>query len=381
MNPPLPPFRSALPRRGGFSRPAGSAAFSLVELLVAAGITTLIAGFIAVIVMNISSTWSRAATRLTTDAQARIILDQIQLDLQGALYRDDGNIWMAADVLDRTNNSGLWDNTNAVPQRIKPAGGPWSLRMNQQSLADARFGQAGVWLRFFTTARGRNTGNTAISAPVAVGYQIIRRPTATNTTNQTVNRAYLLHRAEARPAAEGNRVGVLETGFNLSSGAYVTSSSTNNGSRTGDPYSIRTPGTNTPPRNLDAVLGDNVVDFGIRAYVRDPAVAGGLRLVFPANASGGLANSANTRLLAALPPGTPASEWGNRHPFPEVVDVMVRILTDKGAELIANLERVQTPTLPVPQKYQNNVQQWWWGVAEENSRVYTRRIVLNSQPL
>jgi hypothetical protein len=60
---------------------------------------------------------------------------------------------------------------------------------------------------------------------------------------------------------------------------------------------------------------------------------------------------------------------------------MVRILTDEGSALIANLERVQTPALTIPAKYNNNAQQWWWGVAEENSRVYTRRIVLNSAPL
>ena len=391
MNAPRPSHRqpTAAPAHwnpGGAPSSRGGIGFTLVELLVAAGITTLIAGFIAVIVMNISTTWSRASTRLSTDAQARLILDQIQLDLQGALYRDDGNVWMAAEVLDRTSNSGLWDNTNAVPQRIKPAGAPWSLRMNQTSLADARYGQAGVWLRFFTTRRGRNLtgspGETA-SAPVAVGYQIIRRPTATNTANQTVNRAYLLHRAETRPAAEGNRLGVMEYGFNLTAAAYTTGTGTsnNNGSQSRDPLSLRVPGTNNPPRNLDSVLGENVIDFGIRAYVRDPAVAGGLRLVFPANANGALANTANSRLLAALPSGTPPSEWGNRHPFPDVIDVMVRVLTDKGAELIANLERVQTPALAVPQKYQNNVQQWWWGVAEENSRVYTRRIVLHSAPL
>ena len=67
--------------------------------------------------------------------------------------------------------------------------------------------------------------------------------------------------------------------------------------------------------------------------------------------------------------------------MPDVVDVMVRILTDEGAAQIANMERVQTPALTIPAKYNNNAQQWWWGVAEENSRVYTRRIVLNAKSL
>jgi hypothetical protein len=67
--------------------------------------------------------------------------------------------------------------------------------------------------------------------------------------------------------------------------------------------------------------------------------------------------------------------------MPDVVDVMVRILTDEGSALISNLERVQTPALTIPAKYNNNAQEWWWGVAQENSRVYTRRIVLNAKPL
>ena len=45
------------------------------------------------------------------------------------------------------------------------------------------------------------------------------------------------------------------------------------------------------------------------------------------------------------------------------------------------MERVQTPALTIPAKYNNNAQEWWWGVAQENSRVYTRRIVLNAKPL
>jgi prepilin-type N-terminal cleavage/methylation domain-containing protein len=360
-------------------------AFTLIELLVAAGITALLAGFIAVIVRNISTVSTRASNRLGTDAQARIVLDQLQLDLQGALFRDDGNVWFAADVLDRTNNSGLWDTMNANTQRLKPAGG-MSLQMTASNLADARFGQAGVWLRFFTHRRGTNTSTTNASAPVAVGYQIIRRPVATNTANTNIARAYLLHRAEVRPAATAGtnpRPGVLETGYTITAGPYSTvSSSTNSGAITGDPRSIQAPGSNTEsPRNLDSVIGDNVIDFGVRCYVRDPTVPGGLRLIFPANTTGGLSNANTTRLRGTLPPATPTMEWGDAQPFPEVVDVMVRVLTDEGAALIANIERNQTPALPVPQKYNNNVQQWWWGVAIENSRVYTRRIVLNAKPL
>jgi hypothetical protein len=85
-------------------------------------------------------------------------------------------------------------------------------------------------------------------------------------------------------------------------------------------------------------------------------------------------------MRAQLPASTPttAPDYNARFLFPDVVDVMVRILTDEGAALIANIEKNQTPALTVPQKYNGNAQEWWWGVARENSRVYTRRIVLNA---
>src|SRR3954464_1839688 len=85
--------------------------FTLIEILVAAGITTLLAGLMAVVVHNVSTTWKRASGRLGTDAQARLILDQIEQDLHGAIFRDDGasgTAYFAVDVLDRTNNSGFW---------------------------------------------------------------------------------------------------------------------------------------------------------------------------------------------------------------------------------------------------------------------------------
>ena len=128
------------------------------------------------------------------------------------------------------------------------------------------------------------------------------------------------------------------------------------------------------------MIGDNVIDFGIRAYARDPAAPGGLRLLFPATGAGALSNTP-AALQSRLPPGTPATASTYNRIFPEVIDVMVRILTDAGAEQIANLEKVQTPALAVPQRYNGNAQLWWWGVAAENSRVYTRRIVLRGGAL
>lgn len=360
--------------------------FTILEILVAGTVTAALAGFLVVLVANVGTVWTRASNRLSADAQARYILDQLTLDLQGALFRDDGVVWFAVDVLNNGtgNATGLWQTATANP---KPVGGI-SLAMNSANLADARYGTAGVWLRCFTTRRGSNDATSATtsvntaSAPVAVGYQIIRRFTAaTAVGTAATSTGYLLHRAEARPAATGTgtavRPGVLEFGYNIRAAAYTTSTAANNnGATVGDPRSIQVPGS---ARDLSSVIGFNIVDFGVRCYVRDATQPSGLRLIFPASdEKGTISNAANARIFSSLPAATPATAANYNQVFPEVVDVMVRILTDEGARLIALFEQPNS-TLALPNGV--NAQQYWWQLATAHSHVFTRRIVLKAQPL
>jgi len=364
--PPPAPAVAPLRRRG----------FTLVELLVAAGITALLAGFLAVVVGDVAGYWTRTSGRLTTEAQARIVLDQLTLDLQSAQFADNGNTWLAANVQSVTNNIPGWVSNDQTPARAKPTG-QISLSMNAADFAadSNRFGVAGTWLRFFTTARGTNQNTGAApfavnaSAPVAVSYQIVRRVASTS-LNAAAKRRYLLHRSLVRPAANGTSIGTLEAGFNITAPPYTTAGAGNTGA-TGDPRTVRAP-------TLDSVLADNVIDFGVRFYVRDAAAPTGLRLVFPANAAGAPANTPLTYLANVPPGGNGTDSFANR--MPEVVDVSVRILTDQGADLINGYEaitqRVFAPTAPAV-----TPQQYWWNLALANSRVFTRRIVLRAEPL
>lgn len=353
-------------------------AYTLIELLVAASITAAIAGVIAVLVSNISNTWTRTAGRLSADAQARIALDQITQDLEGAIYRDDGNTWMAANILDTTTNAtGLWVNAQTT-SNAKPNGSNGSLLLSTPSIADARYGLAGTWLRFFTMRRGSNIISTSsplvdtISAPVAVSYQIVRR--RTSAANLNLNTGYFLHRSEVRPSSSGTSPGVIESGYSfLPTSAYQVNTAGNTGSITGDPRSVLVPGSVT---NLDSILADNVIDFGIRAYVRDPN--GGLRLIFPADALGKPTGTASTRLIGLISPSAPLSGLNFSQHFPVVIDVMIRVLTDEGVRQIANMEK--SPALTRPTQYLTPAA-WWWAVATANSRVYTRRIVIKTEPL
>jgi hypothetical protein len=198
---------------------------------------------------------------------------------------------------------------------------------------------------------------------VAVAYQIVRRATTATPTN--LDRRYLLHRTEVRPAAtSAARSGTLQAGFNITAGAYQPAANT---AQPRDPAEIRYP-------TLNSVLAENVIDFGVRGYVYVSDATTGLRQltrIFP-SANNDLTHTANLPARVA----NAAGDYTNC--FPEVVDVMVRVLTDEGARLIAgyeaNPQRLTAPVGRTPQQY-------WWDLAMANSQVFTRRIILNTQPL
>jgi hypothetical protein len=176
-----------------------------------------------------------------------------------------------------------------------------------------------------------------------VSYQIARRPVsgAILATTQADVR-YTLFRSAVSPA------GTHTAGNDVTAPAY--------GSTTVSPAGSRTPATLTNANNSDA-LATNVVDFGVWLHVRDTAT-GELRRIFPTD-NNDLVHTAN---VAA----TDASR------FPAVADVLVRILTEQGATLLAQVES-GAGRVARPPNYATDAE-WWWAVAEANSRVYTRRI-------
>jgi len=299
--------------------------FTLLELLVASALTVMIAALALSLVTNALGRWSRTQGTLTTEGQARTVLDQLEVDLQGACHRDDGNVWLAAIIQGEGSASGVWiDGRKPITASLDPV---------TENLAEGRFGVAGVWLRFFT-AGGRADAGPA--APAAVSYQIIRRfPLPSEKTCH-----YLLYRSD---------IGAAETfanGFDLGLPAYGPAASPE-----GAEGSLATPG-------FRQILADNVIDFGVRLLgpATEPAAAGReLPVIFPLHV-------ADREYRAGL-----VGADGARQPFPAVVDVMVRILTDDGARQIAALEAGQLAGD-------------WWRIAQEHSRVFTRRIVLRTTP-
>lgn len=322
--------------------------FTLIELLVAATITLILAGLMLSVVTNILNLWQKTQNRFTASAQASLALDMIERDLQTALDRHDGGTWLAVDVGD--NAAALVSHGWLTSGSMKPGSGesdrlvPGVDDGTTPLIGNARFGLSGCWLRFLTA--NMESGGTQ---PVAVSYQITRRPVSGAITAS--NRAevrYTLFRSAVSTA------GTFSTGYDVTASGY--------GSASVSPAASRNPKTLMNPNNADA-LATNVVDFGVWLYARDEAT-GGLRRLFPSGATD----------LTHAARGIGAVSDENR--FPDIVDVMIRILSERGAGLLDEIEK-GGGHIGRPANYASDAE-WWWGVVESHSTVYVRRIELRS---
>jgi prepilin-type N-terminal cleavage/methylation domain-containing protein len=312
--------------------------FTLLELLVAAAITLVLAGIMLSVAAGALVAWRRAQGMQDTAVAASLALDLLERDLQSAMVRNDTNVWLASDVINSTGQLAVhgWFVTGA----IKPAGAQSQQLLPSgpaPQIEEARFGLSGCWLRFFTGKLDTNGTGRDLSAPSAVAYQILRRQIGATGGEAR----YRLFRADVRQTASGSgRPGTFQSGYDITLGNYATASSTQ-----GDA------GTVLAPALADA-LADNVVDFGLWFYVRTSN--GDLQRIYP---------TTNADLSWRMPQGGVV---------PQVADVMLRVLTQDGA---TQVNAIESGLVARPAIYATDAD-WWWAVALANSAVFTRRIEL-----
>lgn len=311
--------------------------FTLLELLVAIGITVAVVGAILAVTRSTLQLWQRTQDVLAADLQARVALDYLERDLESALFRPDGRTWLAIDV---TNSASSLGNHGWLFTATSKPGDTASTNVlagNSGELGRARFGLSGAWLRFFAT-----NVESGGSLPIAVSYQLARRPLSGPVAGS--NPAAVRY-SFFRSAVSADQT--FTTGYDLSFGY---------GWGSANPPGQRSPGTITNPNTTSDLLVTNVIDFGVWLYVRE--TSGELRRIFPDSDSD---LSHRTTAFAE---------------FPDVADVMIRVLTEQGARLVDQLEN-QRSSLSRPGDVATDAE-WWWSVAESNSRVYARRVVLRS---
>ncbi len=364
----------------------GSKGFSVLELIVAVAVTAILSGMLLTISTNVLKTQTQSAGELETNQVAQFVLDRIQEDLQCAVYQNDGNVWMAIGILQENGNSGAWVEATSgkgknSEESMRIVASDWKdgeLRpdevdsLGQGPFERSRFGVGGVWLRFLTQApeidpEARNSGSAR-----AVAYQIIRHGLTGSPSSYP---KYQLFRSEV------SAKNTFEAGYDLhpdsAYGALASSASLD----PDEPNSPRTPAVLQNPilsEGLDFPitsfsLASNVIDLGVRAFLleRNSTGTGNFIQVFPpveANSPGSLLSS---EVFATSSMREKYRTLNHPfHSFPDVIDVMVRILTAEGARTIEAFEKGVLPETETRD---------WWSIAEEHSQVYFRRIMIQGR--
>lgn len=354
--------------------------FTVLELIVAVSVTAVLSGMLLLISRQVLETQSVSSAELERNQIAHFVLDQIQEDLQCALYRNDGNVWMAMSLLNESGNSGSW----IEPQKAKSPLN--SLRiiesdwpsdalqdaeidsLGQGPFAKSRFGLAGTWLRFFTQSPELDPQAKGDGAARAVSYQIIRYG-ITGSSNS--RKRYHLFRSDV------SAKNTFEAGYNLhpENDSWYGSDASN---ISVDPNFLGTP--RVPSTLINPVIeegGDylptsfslatNIIDFGIRAYhlEKNSFGTGNLVQIFPPIDQDSPGNLLAEEFLATSHIPYQVITDPTFYLFPDVVDVMVRVLSEEGARILESFENGDFPNMEEVD---------WWSIAEEHSKVYFRRI-------
>jgi len=337
-------------------------AASLVELLLALALTGLIAGGITGLLVSAWQRFSAVADRLAVESTADIVLRQIESDLQTAVIRADGGVWFA---VTRQSEPQVGRGDAGVADAdwtggVKPVEG--SLEWASGTAARLRFGQAGLWLRFFTQIPDTADRLANLPAPRAVSYQLVRRRLVASAAVPVGTRApmtYHLYRGAARPAGPewNDPDSSFAAGYDLFAPAYGRP----------DASRIDNVGNVRSPRRFEQLLAADVVDFGVRVWAAQPD--GRETCVFPQPGHGGFAatrRDGRDGQPAAVPLGEGADATRAAMPlvygFPTRVDVVLRILTPTGARVLRRLEAAAVGALGAA----------WWECVERESRVVVR---------
>ena len=357
--------------------------FTVLELIVAVAVTAVLTGMLLLISTQVLETQSSTNAELERNQVAHFVLDQIQEDLQCALFRNDGNVWMAISILNESSNSGSWVEASKTSFAKSPLNSlriidsDWPTEALQDLEIDSleqgpfhksRFGVAGTWLRFFTQSPELDPQANGNGSARAVAYQIIRYGITGSTTSR---KRYHLFRSDV------SAKNTFEAGYNLhpdsESGYGINASNIsvdlNSPNTPRVPSTILNPiiedGTDYPSTSFS--LATNIIDFGIRAYhlEKNSFGTGNLVQLFPPIKLDAPGNLLSEEFFATSHKPYQEITDPTFYQFPDVVDVMVRVLSEEGARILENYEGGSFP---------NTEEVDWWSIAEEHSKVYFRRI-------
>lgn len=337
------------------SRRAG--AFTLVEMMIAMVITSLLVAAIIDSVTRAMNFYQTHTSELDRAAAARLTLDVMMRDLSTVVIRDRSDeVWLAAEILDDTSNSGRWmdggkPSRNSLDLTPAPSKDPGEEPETQEHgvklppskpLPDYRFGQAGVWLRFFSMPEDRDmvkprTGKIDRQPGNinAMAYQLVRTGTPVGGGVMDKNRIrYQLFRSMVDADLS------FEQGYDITAYKGGKASSA---TKLGSVSTIRSP-------HPDTAISDQVIDVGFIFHELNDK---GERVQsWPVRDSSLPALKSNNVYQVPLD-GKPVD-----------VEMYVRVLSRVGAQRLAARERGGLK----PEE--------WWHIANQDSRLFRRAVPL-----
>ncbi|MGE9289860.1 MAG: PulJ/GspJ family protein [Puniceicoccales bacterium] len=314
--------------------------FTLIELLVASGVTAIIVGLMITMVSNLLTAYNRSSGALSAQSQAGLVLDQLTSELESIVLRNSDDVMFKVDQVGTLAGSG-----KSSPAGIELASGAFGDDWEDLPIENYRFGEGGLWLKFFTSAPSLTDDPTP--GVRAMGYRIDFNPVAQGSSESS----FMLYRTQI-PAEV-----TFDWGYDLddiypSADTYSYSYEDSDGvavTVTGEENGLKDPNPALSELSQQ-IIADNVVDFGVRLFTLNDQRQ--RELVFPLDANDSYS----------------ASSDSTTDSYPEVVEVMVRILTPEGRRLIDAMR-------------DNLLQgQNWWDVVDRNSEVYSRVIKIPSRP-
>lgn len=305
-------------------------AFTLLEVLVAVVLTALLTLIMVSLTINTGNFYQRSTGELDRSSRARLVLDLLVQDLQGTIIRPTKDVWLAVDVLTDTTNSRRWEHAPGEKPAME------SLQLDPKPREDTdlidphdyRFGQAGMWLRFFTTPQDREVfakGREVIGDVNAVAWQLIRSRIAPHTASAESD--YQLFRSVVRADR------TFDAGYSIDD--YHGSS------QLGQPGEIQTPAP-------ESVVCSQIVDFGV--------------IIRQRNADGQIVEGFPNRHSSLPPLDDPHRYRVPKDGTPETIEVFVRVMSTPAMRALLQREADGLSA------------QEWWRLVERDSRIFSRTV-------
>lgn len=264
-----------------------SRGFTLIEIMIATVIMVLMVGLVIQITSEMLKTWNRSSGKLSAAAEARVALEILSADLEGALMINDGLEWF------RSEN--------------EPIAGPSNT--------------ATVALRFFTTLRNKPQNADGTSRPgdiAAVAYDL----EYVNPVDGSLKgeKTFVLYRLEVDP---------ITTFDQLLDPKNRQSLPDKRAQNWGRKNSIK-------GANGENYLVSNIVDFKIDFYVEDDGNRATPTLYFQRSTKNPNKSVIYGGESATVGPQASVAHYQNSLAY---ADIKLTVLSDEGVQIMKNIAK------------------------------------------